>query len=71
MSKFLNYKGWQGRSEERQGTCEWSEEDQVYHGKISGTTDLVTYECDSLWNIEKVFKEAVDDWLKDREKHFG
>ena len=64
MSKFLNYKGWQG-------TCEWSEEDQVYHGKVTGTADLVTYECDSLWHIEKVFKEAVDEWLTDREKHFG
>lgn len=56
MAKFLNYKGWQG-------SCDYSYKDEVYYGKVLGTNDLVTYQSDSLWTIEKEFKESVDIWL--------
>lgn len=45
------------------GNCEFSEEDQVYWGKIKLEKDLCTYESDTYDQIETEFHRAVDDYL--------
>ena len=42
---------------------EYSAEDQVLYGKIEGIRDLVTFECESVFEVEAAFHEAVDDYL--------
>lgn len=57
MSNYLKYK-------EYLGTIEYSTEDEVFYGKLFGINDLVTFEGASVKEIKKVFKEAVDDYIK-------
>lgn len=45
------------------GSAEFSEEDGVWHGKILGTKDLVTYESDKRGDLLEAFCVAVEDWL--------
>lgn len=57
MANYLDYKGYVG-------TVEYSNEDEVFHGKIFGINDLVTFEGESVAEIKNSFKEAVDDYLE-------
>jgi len=45
------------------GSVEYSADDDCFFGKIIGTTDLVTFEGDSVENLKIAFKEAVEDYL--------
>jgi predicted HicB family RNase H-like nuclease len=45
------------------GSVHFSTEDKVFHGKIEGITDLVTFEGRSVNELEKAFHEAVNDYL--------
>jgi predicted HicB family RNase H-like nuclease len=56
MSNSLEYKGYQG-------VVEFSADDNVFFGKIFGINDLVTFEGDSVKQLEKSFHEAVEDYL--------
>lgn len=56
MKSKLKYKSYTG-------SVEYSAEDSVFHGKILDINDLVTYEASHLKELEKSFKEAVDDYL--------
>lgn len=42
---------------------EYSEEDNVFYGKIEGISDLVNFESEDLDRIEQEFHDAVDDYL--------
>jgi len=44
-------------------TVRFSDEDGVFHGKIQGINDLVTFEGASVDGLRKAFTEAVDDYL--------
>ena len=55
----LNYKG-------LSGSAEYSPEDQCYFGKLSGITDLVMYEGETIEELTAYFREAVDEYLGDR-----
>ncbi|MFL5754387.1 MAG: type II toxin-antitoxin system HicB family antitoxin [Bacteroidia bacterium] len=57
MNDVLTYKGYTG-------TVEFNAADQVLHGKVAGINDLVTYEGDSIKQLYRGFKEAVDDYLE-------
>jgi len=46
------------------GSCKVSHEDKCLHGKILFINDLVTYEAQSVPEIEKEFHDAVDDYLE-------
>lgn len=50
------------RNGDYRGSVEWSAEDGVYHGKLLGTADLVTYEGDTLTELESAFNEACGDY---------
>ena len=56
MKDILTYKGFIG-------SIHFSAEDAVFHGKIEGITDLVTFEGQSINKLVKAFHEAVDDYI--------
>jgi predicted HicB family RNase H-like nuclease len=53
---ILEYKGFYG-------SAEYSADDECFFGKIIGTTDLVTFEGDSVESLKNAFTEAVEDYL--------
>lgn len=57
MNSILNYKGYSA-------VIEYSAEDRVLCGKISGINDLVTFESENADGIEKEFHDAVDDYIE-------
>jgi predicted HicB family RNase H-like nuclease len=56
MSSTICYKGYDG-------SLEYSEEDRVFHGRIAGIRDVVTFEGDSVAAIEANFRHAVNEYL--------
>ena len=50
------------------GSIEISKEDKVLYGKLLHINGLVTYEAESYSELEKAFREAVDDYLTDCEE---
>jgi predicted HicB family RNase H-like nuclease len=56
MKDVLTYKGFIG-------TVHFSAEDKVFHGKIEGTDDLVTFEGHSVEELIKAFHNEVDDYI--------
>ena len=45
------------------GSVEYSADDECFYGKIIGTSDLVTFEGDSVESLKAAFHEAVEDYL--------
>ena len=56
MKDVLTYKGFMG-------TVHFSAEDKVFHGKIEGIDDLVTFEGHSVEELIKAFHNEVDDYI--------
>ncbi len=54
---LIKYKGYSGN-------VEYSSEDKVFFGKIVHINDLVTFEATTVKDLEKNFREAVDDYIK-------
>ena len=52
----IEYKGYLG-------IVEFSPDDMVFHGKIHGINDLVTFEATTVERLVSAFQEAVDDYL--------
>jgi predicted HicB family RNase H-like nuclease len=50
------------------GSIEFSEEDNVYHGKLLNIKDIVTYEAINKPRIQEVFEQAVELHLKLKEE---
>jgi predicted HicB family RNase H-like nuclease len=46
------------------GSVRYSEEDEVFHGKLEGIDALVTYEGQTVKELKKAFYDAVDDYLE-------
>lgn len=46
------------------GSVSFSAVDNVFHGKIEGIEDLVTFEGESVNEIKKSFEEAVEDYIE-------
>lgn len=57
MSTLLEYKGYLG-------SVEYSDEDEVLHGRLEFIRDLVTYEGADAKGLKAAFHEAVDDYLE-------
>jgi predicted HicB family RNase H-like nuclease len=57
MSMMLEYKGYLG-------SVEFSEEDELLHGRLEFIRDLVTYEGTDARSLKAAFHEAVDDYLE-------
>ena len=56
MSTMLEYRGYFG-------SVEYSDEDEVFHGRLDFIRDLVTYEGTDAKGLKQAFREAVDDYL--------
>ena len=54
--KDLEYKGYVG-------SVEFSEEDNVFYGKVQGISSLVSYEGANLYELTHDFYGAVDDYI--------
>ena len=57
MKNYFEYKGYIGKPE-------YSAEDKVFFGMISGINDLVTFEGDNVSELERSFRDAVDGYLE-------
>lgn len=57
MKEVFSYKGYSG-------SMEFSLADKCLHGKILFVNDLVTYQADTLQQLEIEFQAAVDDYLE-------
>lgn len=53
----MTYKGYTG-------SVEYSAADRVFHGKLIGITDIITFEGTSVEELEKDFQDAVEDYLE-------
>lgn len=42
----------------------YSSEDDVFHGKLEGVNDLITFEGESVKELKRAMQEAVDDYLE-------
>lgn len=45
------------------GSIEFDDEDMVFHGRVLGLRDIVTFEADSAEGLIKAFHDSVDDYL--------
>lgn len=46
------------------GSISFSSEDEVFHGKIEGIDDLVTFEGTTVEELKNAFQDAVEDYLE-------
>ena len=57
MKDMIQYKGYYG-------SVHYSDDDQVFFGKIEYIKSLVNYEATNVKDLRKAFQEAVDDYIK-------
>ena len=57
MKNVINYKGYTG-------SVEFSEDDNIFFGRIIGINDRITYEGDNVTTLRNDFQEAVDEYLE-------
>ena len=57
MKNTLSYKGYYG-------SVEFSNEDDVFFGRIIGINDRITYEGDNVKTLRHDFEEAVNEYLE-------
>jgi len=56
MSKnYLKYKKYVG-------TVQFNADDRVFHGHVLGINDVITFEGESVLDLENDFKAAIDDY---------
>jgi len=56
VKNMLNYKGYYG-------SVEFSDEDDVFFGRIIGINDRITYEGDNVKTLRRDFEDAVEEYL--------
>ncbi len=56
MKDILTYKGFIG-------SVHYGAVDEVFHGRIEGVNDLVTFEGKSVQELKKAFTGAVEDYI--------
>lgn len=61
MSNLLSYKNYNG-------TVEYSKEDECLFGKVVGIKSLLSYEGNSIQELEQDFKTVIDEYIKDCEQ---
>lgn len=58
MSNLLSYKNYNG-------TVEYSKEDKCLFGKVVGLKSLLSYEGNSVQELEEDFQNVIDEYLND------
>jgi len=46
------------------GSVNYSDADEVFHGKLECITDLVTFEGTNVKELKQAFEEAVNDYIE-------
>ena len=54
---MLKYKGYSGN-------VEYDDEAKIFHGEVFDTKDVITFQGKSVNEIEKSFRESIDDYLE-------
>ncbi|SDN87561.1 type II toxin-antitoxin system HicB family antitoxin [Acetanaerobacterium elongatum] len=57
MNSYLHYKDYIG-------SVVFSEDDEVFHGKVIGIKDLLSFEGDSVSALIEDFHDAIDEYLE-------
>lgn len=52
----MKYKGYEG-------IVTFDEEAKLFHGDVIGIKDVITFQGTSVSELEKAFKDSVDDYL--------
>ena len=55
--KTMEYKGYTG-------IVEYDDVAGIFHGDVTGTRDVITFEGESLSDAQQAFRESVDDYLE-------
>ncbi len=53
---MMKYKGYIGH-------VEYDDEAKIFHGEVVGLSDIITFQGKSVEELEKAFRESVDDYL--------
>lgn len=53
----MKYKGYTG-------SVEYDPDDRIFHGSVDNITDIVTFQGDSVDELEKAFRDSVDEYLE-------
>lgn len=53
---MIEYKGYVGE-------VEYDDEARIFHGRVVGLRDVVTFQGSTAKSIEKAFRKSVDDYL--------
>ncbi|MFQ3598210.1 MAG: type II toxin-antitoxin system HicB family antitoxin [Chloroherpetonaceae bacterium] len=53
---MLNYKGYTGR-------VEYDGDAKIFHGEVIDLRDVITFQGKSVNEIERAFRESIDDYL--------
>jgi predicted HicB family RNase H-like nuclease len=56
MKNTLKYKGYTG-------TVLFDADDSIFHGRLMGITDMITFEGTSVKELEEDFRSSVDEYL--------
>ncbi|HEX8362437.1 MAG TPA: type II toxin-antitoxin system HicB family antitoxin [Longimicrobium sp.] len=56
MKKMGSYKGYAA-------TVEFDPDEMVLHGRVDNIRDVVTFQAESVGQLQSAFEEAVDDYL--------
>jgi len=54
---MLNYKGYSGQ-------INYDDETKILHGEVIDTRDVITFQGRSVDEVEKAFRESIDDYLE-------
>ena len=54
---MLEYKGYTGK-------VEYIDDAKIFHGEVLGTRDVITFEGTTVREIERAFRESIDDYLR-------
>jgi len=53
---MMNYKGYLG-------TVEYDDQAKIFHGDIINTRDVITFQGTTVKEIERAFRDSIDDYL--------
>ena len=53
---MMEYKGYQGH-------VEYDDEAKIFHGEVIGLKDVITFQGESVSELEAAFKDSIDDYL--------
>jgi len=59
---MMKYKGYIGY-------VEYDDEAKIFHGEVIGLKDIITFQGETVNELEKAFRESIDDyfiWCKER-----